>query len=212
MQSLATTFESRYETWASAKSYVRRTLLGRGPMSSGRLVPFDVSVWTMSSCSIEASLRRTLAGYFRYYHGTRAHISLGKDSPEPRPIQPPEVGHVVAVPQVGGLHHRYERRAACTARNSTSLLPIPVLISMPNRVPVLTCSLGGPEQLWESKHACLGKMLTARTNDIFVRDSAMLATDCAMTSNKLSAPRLSPERDARVAAGPGVFSSIASRS
>ena len=89
----------------------------------------------------DASLRRTLAGYFRYYHGTRTHISLAKDSPEPRPIQPPEVGHVVAVPQVGGLHHRYERRAACTARNSTSLLPIPVLISMPNRVPVLTCSL-----------------------------------------------------------------------
>jgi transposase InsO family protein len=60
----------------------------------------------------EASLRRTLASYFRYYNGTRTHISLGKDSPEPRPIQPPKVGHVVAVPQVGGLHHRYERRAA----------------------------------------------------------------------------------------------------
>ena len=60
----------------------------------------------------DASLRRTLAGYFRYYHGTRTHISLAKDSPEPRPIQPPKVGHVVAVPQVGGLHHRYERRAA----------------------------------------------------------------------------------------------------
>src|SRR5215469_3910311 len=26
----------------------------------------------------EASLRRTLAGYFRYYHGTRTHISLGE--------------------------------------------------------------------------------------------------------------------------------------
>jgi len=38
---------------------------------------------------------------------------LGKDSPEPRPIQPVEMGRVVvAVPQVGGLHHRYERRAA----------------------------------------------------------------------------------------------------
>jgi multidrug efflux pump subunit AcrB len=37
---------------------------------------------------------------------------LGKDTPEPRPIQPPEIGSVVAIPQVGGLHHRYERRAA----------------------------------------------------------------------------------------------------
>ena len=58
----------------------------------------------------EASLRRTLFSYFSYYHQTRPHLSLEKDAPEPRPIQPPELGRVVAVPQVGGLHHRYERR------------------------------------------------------------------------------------------------------
>jgi transposase InsO family protein len=60
----------------------------------------------------ESSLRRTLNSYFAYYHRSRTHLSLGKDSPEPRAIQPPETGRVVAVPQVGGLHHRYERRAA----------------------------------------------------------------------------------------------------
>jgi putative transposase len=60
----------------------------------------------------EASLRRTLYLYFDYYHRSRTHLSLVKDSPEPRPIQPPQVGRVVALPQVGGLHHRYERRAA----------------------------------------------------------------------------------------------------
>src|SRR5579864_6841746 len=60
----------------------------------------------------EAHLRRTLSSYFTYYHQTRPHLSLKKDSPEPRPIQRPEVGPVVAIPQVGGLHHRYERRAA----------------------------------------------------------------------------------------------------
>jgi putative transposase len=60
----------------------------------------------------EGSLRRTLNSYFDYYHRSRTHLSLGKDSPEPRVIQPPEMGSVVAVPQVGGLHHRYERRAA----------------------------------------------------------------------------------------------------
>jgi putative transposase len=60
----------------------------------------------------ESSLRRTLNSYFDYYHRSRTHLSLGKDSPEPRAIQPPEMGSVVAVPQVGGLHHRYERRAA----------------------------------------------------------------------------------------------------
>ena len=60
----------------------------------------------------ESSLRRILSSYFSYYHQTRPHLSLEKDAPEPRPIQPPELGRVVAVPQVGGLHHRYERRAA----------------------------------------------------------------------------------------------------
>jgi putative transposase len=60
----------------------------------------------------EGSLRRILASYFDYYHRSRTHLSLGKDSPETRPVQPPEIGPVVAVRQVGGLHHRYERQAA----------------------------------------------------------------------------------------------------
>ncbi len=32
--------------------------------------------------------------------------------PEPRPVQPPEVGPAAAFQEVGGLHHGYERRAA----------------------------------------------------------------------------------------------------
>jgi transposase InsO family protein len=60
----------------------------------------------------ETSLRRTLNSYFDYYHRSRTQLSLGKDSPEPRAIQPPEMGSVVALPLVGGLHRRYERRAA----------------------------------------------------------------------------------------------------
>ncbi len=35
-----------------------------------------------------------------------------EDSPEPRPIQAPDAGRIIAIPEVGGLHHRYERRAA----------------------------------------------------------------------------------------------------
>jgi transposase InsO family protein len=58
------------------------------------------------------SLRRQVAFYLEYYHGFRSHLSLGKDSPDGRAIQPPELGRIVAVPMVGGLHHRYERRAA----------------------------------------------------------------------------------------------------
>jgi transposase InsO family protein len=60
----------------------------------------------------ESSLRRTLKSYFDYYHGARTHLSLEKDAPETRPVQPPEQGSVVELLEVGGLHHRYERRAA----------------------------------------------------------------------------------------------------
>jgi putative transposase len=60
----------------------------------------------------ERHLRRVLSAYFEYHRHSRTHLSLVKDCPEPRPIQPPSAGIVVAFPQVGGLHHRYERRAA----------------------------------------------------------------------------------------------------
>ena len=57
-------------------------------------------------------LRRVLNEYIAYYARTRTHLSLNKDAPFPRPVAPPTAGGVMAIPQVGGLHHRYERRAA----------------------------------------------------------------------------------------------------
>jgi len=60
----------------------------------------------------EASLYRHVKSFVAYYHESRTHLSLAKDAPESRPVQPPEVGRIVAIPQIGGLHHRYERRAA----------------------------------------------------------------------------------------------------
>jgi len=60
----------------------------------------------------ERSLRRTLRNYFAYYQRSRTHLALGKDAPEPRAVEPLEQGRVVAIPQVAGLHHRYQRRAA----------------------------------------------------------------------------------------------------
>jgi transposase InsO family protein len=60
----------------------------------------------------EGHLRRRLHSYLRYYHCSRTHLALEKDAPEPRTVELPEHGHVVALPQVGGLHHRYVRRAA----------------------------------------------------------------------------------------------------
>jgi hypothetical protein len=46
-----------------------------------------------------------------YYLKTRTHLALEKDGPEPRAIQTPAAGPIVPVPVMGGLHHRYERRA-----------------------------------------------------------------------------------------------------
>ena len=50
--------------------------------------------------------------FLSYYHGARTHLALDKDAPETRAVQPPERGKVIEIPEVGGLHHRYERRAA----------------------------------------------------------------------------------------------------
>jgi transposase InsO family protein len=60
----------------------------------------------------ENHLRRILAEYIAYYNGSRTHLSLEMDSPVTRPVQTSDQGKVISLPQVGGLHHRYERRAA----------------------------------------------------------------------------------------------------
>jgi putative transposase len=60
----------------------------------------------------ERSLRRTLSAYCGYYHNWRTHLSLGKHAPEARRVQSIAEGQVVEAPEVGGLHHHYERRAA----------------------------------------------------------------------------------------------------
>jgi len=61
---------------------------------------------------MSAILRRVLSSYVDYYHRTRTYLALHKDCPDPRPIPPRRIGRVVAIRQVGGLHHRYERLAA----------------------------------------------------------------------------------------------------
>ena len=59
-----------------------------------------------------AGLRRVLTAYASYYLRSRTHLSLCKDTPITRPISPLSAGRVVATPEVGGLHHRYDRIAA----------------------------------------------------------------------------------------------------
>jgi putative transposase len=61
----------------------------------------------------EAGLVRLITLYRAYYEQSRTHLSLDKDAPIPRPVMPASDGAIVmTIPEVGGLHHRYERRAA----------------------------------------------------------------------------------------------------
>lgn len=60
----------------------------------------------------EPHARRILRKYLEYYHGSRTHLGLDKDTPDGRCIEPPELGPVRRRPMVGGLHSRYYRAAA----------------------------------------------------------------------------------------------------
>ena len=57
----------------------------------------------------ERQLRRLLSDYVAYYNEERVHTGL-RDSPKGRAVQvkPSSSACVVALPHVGGLHHRYE--------------------------------------------------------------------------------------------------------
>lgn len=57
-------------------------------------------------------LKRMLASYFRYDHRWKTHRSLEMDSPNSRPVQPPELGEVIEFPDVHSLQRHYERCAA----------------------------------------------------------------------------------------------------
>ncbi len=81
--------------------YVER-LIG----SSRRQCLDHVVVWN------ERRLQRILRKYLSCYHRSRTHLSLCKDSPHQGDVQPAAEGHIVELPEVGGLHHRYQRCAA----------------------------------------------------------------------------------------------------
>ena len=59
----------------------------------------------------ETHLCRILNEYVEYYNKVRPHLSLNRNSPLPRKVEPPEKGEVIAVPYLNGLHHKYARAA-----------------------------------------------------------------------------------------------------
>ena len=116
----------------------------------------------------EASLYRHVELFMAYYHESRVHLSLAKDTPEPRPVHRPELGPVVATPLVGGLHHRYERRglnvgvlAAIPLRNAVRILSgrYDMTIGSANRSEdflLIPCSRGTVERAPDLPALCAG--------------------------------------------------------
>jgi len=67
--------------------------------------------------AIRAELRSVMKTTSRAFNGgdndrSPTHLSLNKEAPIPRPVADTSAGRIVAISEVGGLHHRYERRAA----------------------------------------------------------------------------------------------------
>jgi hypothetical protein len=60
-------------------------------------------------CPQRAASAADPADYVAYDHASRAHLAPAKD---PRAIEPPDRGEIIAIPEVGGLHHQYSRGAA----------------------------------------------------------------------------------------------------
>jgi hypothetical protein len=60
----------------------------------------------------EGHARSLLREYVAYYNGSRTHLALAKDAPEERAVELRSAGAVRHAPVLGGLHHRYFRRAA----------------------------------------------------------------------------------------------------
>ena len=89
------------QSTAHANAYVERFIGSARRECLDHVIVFNAS-----------GLQRLMNLYRAYYEQSRTHLSLDKDAPIPRPIAAPADGRVVAIPQIGGLHHRYERRAA----------------------------------------------------------------------------------------------------
>jgi putative transposase len=81
------------------------------PRIHGELAKLGIDVSQATVAKYMARRQRPPSQTWRTFL-SRTHLSLAKDSPHPRSISSPTVGPVVAIPQVGGLHHRYDRRAA----------------------------------------------------------------------------------------------------
>jgi len=58
----------------------------------------------------ERHLKRLMKEYVRYYHPDRTHLALAKGTPAGREAANNSGvgGRIMAMPRLGGLHHRYD--------------------------------------------------------------------------------------------------------
>ena len=122
----------------------------------------------------ESSLRRTLHSYFEYYHRSRTHLSLAKDSPEPRAIQPPEMGS--GGDTAGWWTTSPLRTTSCVKEPEPTMLRVvsapPFGIRLRN---VLPCTRASPPESSRSANcvsfaSTRGITSLVRLHGIFVRD------------------------------------------
>ena len=59
----------------------------------------------------ESHLKRIVEDYLDYYHNCRTHLSLHRNAPNPKEQVARDMGPIVSIPRVGGLHHEYRRAA-----------------------------------------------------------------------------------------------------
>lgn len=100
----------RPESWAEEASKVTLYAIHRSvSFAKTRLLCESIAVVLN-----DRHLLRLLRDYVTYYHDDRSHLALAKATPMSRPRQARPVGdaEVIALPRLGGLHHRYEWRAA----------------------------------------------------------------------------------------------------
>ena len=98
--------------WASTRSSRLRARRGR-TLNAERLIG-SIRRECLDHVIIanDRGLRRVLRAYVEYDQKSRTHLSLQKDAPVPQLVASPADGDIVPIPHLGGLHQRYERRAA----------------------------------------------------------------------------------------------------
>jgi len=81
------------------------------PSSSGSSAPSERECLDHVPVLNERPLHRLLRAYLAYYNAARPHHALDQNSPHPRSLAPPSRKRILAIPHLGGLHHRYQRVA-----------------------------------------------------------------------------------------------------